>query len=331
METHYINHLLILEVAHDDDEFVLPDMQGHAIAVRGVRTPPAITARSGQDLAPTLGSADGVFYRTDRRVIDSATTADMADWIDLTAPVPRGVDSTTLVFRLRNSLLNTTLLYDVMLAPAGARALDWLGAGLARISTAVELGRWYERRANLHVLVWRDGAYREAGVVYDSGPIFWHDVAAVIPARPGETSLRIRLSSVADQYRIDRIGVASAAREIIPRTIEISDVTGSDGRPDTEARKSLRDPDDRYLQTNPGQRFFADFNVGRAADGKRRTFLLSSQGYYTEWIRGAWIQTAPAKEPFAPSDDTLLDALRQWAAMRESFEERFVKDRVPVQ
>ena len=96
------------------------------------------------------------------------------------------------------------------------------------------------------------------------------------------------------------------------------------------ARESLSAPDDRYLQTGPGDRFFVGFKVGTAPPGESRTFLLSSQGYYTEWIRGTWIQSASAKEPFVPSDQALLTGLRAWAAKRESFEERFVKDRVPV-
>jgi len=112
--------------------------------------------------------------------------------------------------------------------------------------------------------------------------------------------------------------------------IQISEVTGSDGRPENTAHDSMSASDTRYLQTNPGQRFFVDFNVGRAPAGQSRTFLLSSQGYYTEWIRGSWIQTASAKEPFTPTDQAILGALQQWAATRESFEARFVKDRVPV-
>jgi hypothetical protein len=330
METHYINHLQLFEVPHAADEFVLPDSRDHPVVVRGIRTPSAIVGRNGQDLRETVGEADGKFYRTDRRLIDSASVEDMDDWIDLTAPVPAGANSATLIFRLRNSLLNTSLLYNEMLAPAGARAIDWLGPGLARISNAVELGRWRERRAGLHISVWRDGAYREAVRIPDSGPIFWHDVAAVIPAQAGETSLRIRLSFLVDQWRIDRIGVASAERDATPRLIQISEVTGSDGRPENAARDSMSAPDDRYLQTSPGQRFFVDFNVGHPPAGESRTFLLSSQGYYTEWIRGAWIQAASTKEQFKPTDDELPAALRRWAATRESFEERFVKDRVPV-
>ena len=276
METHYINHLQIFEVNHAAGEIVLPDLQDHPIAVRGIHVPTTIASRSGEDLRGTLGAADDRFYRSDPRVI------------------------------------------------------DWLGDGLGRISTAVELGRWYERRAGLHISVWRDGAYREVARIPDSGPIFWHDVAAAIPVLPGETSLRVRLSFIADYWRIDRVGVAETARQAVPRVIEISSVSGSDGRAEDSARDSMSAPDDRYLQTSPGQRFFADFNVGRAAAGQQRTFLLSSQGYYTEWIRGAWIQTATAKTPFAPTDDAVLAALRQWPAARESFEERFFKNRVPV-
>jgi hypothetical protein len=152
----------------------------------------------------------------------------------------------------------------------------------------------------------------------------------VIPAQEGEKSLRIRLSFLADHWRFDRIGVASAERAPVPRVIQISEVTGSDGRPENTARESLSRADDHYLQTNPGQRFLAVFNVGGETAGQARTFLLSSQGYYTEWIRGAWIQTASAKQPFTPTDQAILGALRQWGATRESFEARFVKDRVPV-
>ena len=330
METHYINHLQIFEVDHSADEFVLPDAQGHPMVVRDVRTPEVIKDRIGHDLQAVLSATDNKFYRTDQSIIESATIDDMDDWIDLKLDLPQGADATTLVFRLRNSLLATTLLYDVMLGPAGARAIDWLGTGLSQISTAVELGRWHQRRAGLHVSVYRDGAFTEVVRIPNSGPIYWHDVAAVIPVQSGETSLRIRLSFLADEWRIDRVGVASEAREAVLRTIPISEVTDSAGHSKSETLDSLYSPDDRYLQTSPGQRFFASFRVGSASPGQSQTFLLSSQGYYTEWIRGTWIQTATAKEPFAPTDEALLSTLRKWVAIREAFEQRFFKNRVPV-
>lgn len=330
METHYINHIQLFEVRHSEDEFVLPDSQGQPVAVRGVRTPKDIRSRNGQELISTVGAPDNVAYKTDGSVIDGATQNDLNDWIDFTAPVADGAGSTTLVFRVRNSLLSTTLLYEVMLAPAGAHAIDWLGSGLAKISTAVELGRWHQRMAGMHISVWRDGAYQEVTRIPDSGPISWHDVAAVIPAQKGEKSLRIRLSFLADHWRFDHVGVATAEREPVARVVPLSTVIGSNGIAEEEARRNMVASDDRYLQTNPGNRFFAEFNVGANGVGESRTFLLSSQGYYIEWIRGEWIKTSATKESFKPSDQAIVVALRKWSASREIFEARFRKDRVPV-
>jgi hypothetical protein len=330
METHYINHLQLLEVSHAADELVLPDEQGHPLIVGRIVPVEAAVSRDGQDLRATLGAADDNVYSTDRHIIDSAQATDMNDWIDIEATVPAGAKSVALVFRLRNSLLNTVLLYDMMLGRAGARALDWLATDLARISTAVELGRWYQQRAGLHISMWDGGGYREVTRVPDSGPIFWHDSAVVVPVRSGETSLRLRLSFVADQWRIDRVGIASSVREAMPRAIGIAEVKDADERINNEAAESLRAPDERYLQTTPGQRFFVSFNTGPAPAGLSRTFLLSSQGYYIEWIRGSWIQKASASRPFVPNDDAMLEALRQWSAERTSFEQEFMSARVPV-
>jgi hypothetical protein len=330
METHYINHLQLLDVRHAIDETVLPDMQGRPVIVGGIATPATIVDRAGRDLRTTLAVADDKAYRTDQPAIEAAVASDMDQWIDLTLPVPIDADTTTLVFRMRNSLLSTVLLYDVMLGSTGANALDWLGEGLANISTAVELGRWYQRRAGLHISVWKDGSYQEVARVPDSGPITWHDVAAIIPVVRGEPTMRVRLSFLADHWRIDRVGVAASVRPVDPKVVPIAQVTNSRGEIEMEALARLSAPDDEYLQTNPGQRFVARFDAGPAPAGLSRTFLLSSQGYYIEWVRGEWIKTASVPEPFAPSDEGLLIALHKWSGIRETFEERFVRSRVPV-
>jgi len=191
------------------------------------------------------------------------------------------------------------------------------------------LGRWHQKRAGLHISIWRDGGYQAIARIPDSGPISWHDVAISIPVQPQETSLRVRLSFLADHWRFDRIGVASSTRTVTPRAVPISEVRESNDGQQPEGRMNMSSPDNRYLQTNPGQRFFVAFNVGSRSD-KSRTFLLSSLGYYIEWIRGSWIQTASADGPFQPTDESLLSALNKWRSDREAFEKRFREARVPV-
>jgi hypothetical protein len=330
METHYINHLQLVEVQHAPGEAVLPDAQSGLLALGGLHAAPRAISRRGRDVTSLLAGADDAFYATDRAALDKVSPADLDDWIDLTVPVPQGARTAALAFRMRNSLLNTVLLYNVMLAPAGAGALGWMGGNLENISTAVELGRWHQRRAGLHISVWDRGEFREVVRVPDSGPISWHDIAAVVPVPAGETSLRVRLSFLTDHWRIDRVGVSTDVRTASTRIVPLSAVDGSTGRPDAEALTSLSSPDERYLQTNPGDHFYARFATGAAPAGKERAFLLSSQGYYTEWIRGSWLKDATVAAPFAPSDAQILTALEKWRGMRDSFEQQFFRNRVPV-
>jgi len=66
METHYINHLQLLEVRHAIDETALPDTQGRPVVVGGITTPATIVDRAGRDLRATLAVADDKAYRTEQ-------------------------------------------------------------------------------------------------------------------------------------------------------------------------------------------------------------------------------------------------------------------------
>ena len=136
METHYINHLQVLEVEHETDEVVLPDPEGRAVVVGGLATPDSMTDSTGKDVLGILRRADDRFYIADRDRVENVTIQKMEDWIDIQATLPEGSAEAALVLRLRNSLLSTVLLYNEMLAPMGAAALDWLGGNLSEIRTS---------------------------------------------------------------------------------------------------------------------------------------------------------------------------------------------------
>jgi len=330
LETHYINHLQVFEVRHDGSESVVPDEAGAPLVV-GPRSP-ALTARSraGLDVARALAEADGLASRSDAARLASVRAGDVEDWIDVTFPAPEGGgDQAALVLRARSSLLNTVLFYDVMLADAGPRALDWLG-GLERISNAVEFGRFCRKYLGLRVLEWRDGEYRPLAQVPDPGPIAWHDVAVSVPVRPGQDEIRLRLAFLTDAWRIDQVALARSARRGTPRVVPVAEVTGSTGQLEPQALRSLQAPDNDYLKTTPGQRFFVRFDPRPLARGERRTLLLSSQGYYTEWVRGEWLRAGREPRVFVPGEDALVDAIGRWRGKQAFLEARFETLRVPV-
>jgi hypothetical protein len=254
----------------------------------------------------------------------------MEDYIDLVVPRPDGVDSVAIVLRMRNSLLNTILFYDYMLAKPGARSLDWMEEDLGRIGPTVALGRWYNGRLGMRVSVQGENGWELVSKLSDYGPIAWRDVATVIPVRGSGDSVRVRLSFIADQWRIDKLSVATSVRRPPSRQIEARSAEEATGKSAGVALRALRSADEEYLQTSPSQRFTINFDVGHGT-GEPRTFMLVSQGYYTEWVRGSWMKGMRDTVAFRPEDTTLVRALRTWRVEKDSMEKQFYRSRIPVQ
>jgi len=329
LETHYINHMQLVEVRHAEAEAVMPGPSGGALVVGPRVRARAAVSRDGADLAPTLALSDGEASRASAMRLAAAGASDLDDWIDVTFDAPPGSERAALVLRARSSLLNTVLFYDVMLADAGFHAVDWM-AGLERISNAVELGRFFRKHMGLRVLELRDGRYREVARVPDPGPIAWHDVAVSVPLRPGQREVRLRLESVADAWRIDSVALAGSVRRAAPRVYPVAAAVGARGDAEPAAMRSLRTADRDYLRTSPGQRVVLRFDPAPLAPGERRTFLLASQGYYTEWLRGDWLRASREPRVFVPGEAALVEALSRWREQQAFMEARFETLRVPV-
>jgi hypothetical protein len=163
----------------------------------------------------------------------------------------------------------------------------------------------------------------------DAGPIAWRTVTAVVPV-PRDDSLRIRLSFVADQWRINSVAVATSVRRVNPRIVPITEIIGPDNRSDSAARAAMRDVDLRHLQTLPGDRMTARFDVGLPPSDSSRTFLVASHGYYIEWMRAEWLRGARRTAAFVPSDSSLAVAIDRWRTVQGDFERRFEATRIPV-
>lgn len=328
LETHYINQLELLEVTHARGEMAVPDQKGHPLALGSGRIPATIIDRSGRNIAATVRAIDEEVFTTLPARLASVGATDLDDHIDVAFRPPTGTDSVVVMLDMRNSLLNTVLLYDHMLGAPGIKSLDFLGNDLNRIAGAVDLGRWYADNMGMRVSV-RDGnSYRSVARLGDSGPIAFHRLGVVVPAiRGGDDSVRVRLSFVADNWRVDEISIAERWRRPSARTVILSRVQTTDPEQADGAAGALREPDEDYLITMPGQAFTAEFDVGRNDTRSERTWFAVSQGYYTEWVRGEWIKNASGK-PFAPTNEALVEAVRGWQSKQAAMEKHFYSQRI---
>jgi hypothetical protein len=213
-----------------------------------------------------------------------------------------------------------------MLAAPGGRSIDWLQRDMHRIAPMIRFGQWYRNNFGLRVWV-RDGRrYRQIERHPTYGPVAWREAATVVPVLE-QDSLRVRLTFTADEWRIDRVALAPDFARARPRLISVTKVRAETDSLSTLARRNLRAADERYVVTQPGERFWMTFDAGRAPDSTR-TFLLASQGYYIEWIRGGWL--GGSRTTFKPSASSLEEALRLWATQRDSADAKFYSTRIPM-
>ncbi len=336
LETHFINHIELLAVKRPVGAVIVPDQSGKLVSVSDIHPVAVARDRAGRDVSATLASNDGALFATAPAVVNAAHAGDLDDWIDLeTDALPAG-DSIAVVLRLRNSLLNTVLLYDGILG--GHDAADWLTTGMQQIGTALDLSRWYTRTMGMHITV--DGVAlptataREHARLGDVGPIAFRDVAIVLP-RPAKAAknVRVRLRFVADDWRIDRAQFAGVVSRPVPVSIPLARVIapnpakGGPATLDTAAVRALGDADNDYLETRPGQRMTLEFAT--KADSST-TYLIAWQGWYREWIRGSWLAEPTRAKPWVPGDSAVSIALTRWRAKRDGFERAFYSSRIPV-
>lgn len=327
LETHFINHLELLAVGHAPDEWVTTDGEGRPLAVRTLASPLRARDRAGRNVLPEVRAHDGRVFTTDARTLAAAGADDLDDWIDLDVRVPAGTDSVAVAFRMRNSLLATVLLYDMMLGDQGTRSLDWMARDLTRIGPAMEVATWARQHLGMRLQVWDGNAYQSAGRIGDAGPVAWKDVVTVVPTL-GRELVRVRLRFAADNWRIDRIATTAAWRRLAPTTVPLAAVYNGAGRRDSVARAALVAPDELYVESTSGRWLRAEF-VAPTGLGERQTYFLASQGYYLEWLRRDWIAGRDSTA-FTPGPATLQEAMRRWQSSLNDTERRFYATRVPV-
>lgn len=329
-ETHYINHFELLEVRHGALQEAYANEEGRLLLVGDFADATSATDRDGSDRLGELSARDGVAFSSSDGRIRAATEEDYRDHIDLVFPQPDS-RSAALVLRLRNSLLNTILFYDLMLASQGAEALDWLGAGMANIGDAVELGRWFQETMGLQISVLGQEGWERVAHLSDTGPLAWDEVAVRLPVPEGD-DLRVRLSFLADEWRIDFAGLAGEVESVEPTVASFARVAPLGGAHDPELAAKIALADEDYLATGPAAAFSLESEPLGAHSNDERTFFLSSQGYYTEWIRPDWIRSARSNgfEEFKPTGETIVRLMERWLEVKDEFEKSFFATRIPV-
>jgi hypothetical protein len=327
LETHYINHVEMLAVAHAAGETVMTDAKGRPLVLRSLQAPLAVTDNTGLRVDEAVATADGAAWRASDERLRTVSHDDFGDSLTLTFDTPADGQG-ALVLRLRNSLLNTVLLYDVMLGGQGFRALDWMGKDLTQLRDRWELARWYRKTMGLHVSVQVGDRWKNVASFDDTGPIAWKDITVALP-RTRSSTTTVRLSFVSDNWRIDHAALATLVRVGEFERVPLQEITDALDTRHLAAERDLADDDDRYVITQPGDHLRFAFDADALRQNEQHTFFLSARGYYIEWMRRDWLQTTTA-DAFEPNDAAIVAALGRWRSQRDTLRAQFDATRINV-
>lgn len=328
LETHYINHMELLEVIHNSNTRVISANDKSVLEIGEFVDPVSVHDSHGKDLHKILADTDSLAY--DFTFQDNATFTEVKwDSIDLVFP-PTDSDSGALYINLRNSLFTTVLLYDYLFGSQGVNSLDWISNELATVSGAVALGDFNHTYMGLRIEKRMDNVYKQIGRIQNTGPIAWREIAVPVSMMPGD-SLHLRLKFLSDSWRINEIKLAAHAEPVDVRYIPIHKMYDTNGNSTPEKVELLQGGDDRYVVTYPGDRFTISFETGTVPDGKKAGYLLSGQGYYIEWIRDHWLDNIKSGTPIEYSGDLIRLAQQKWQKDKEEFEKQFFQQKIPVQ
>ena len=96
LETHFINHLELMQVKHSANEEVVPDQTGEPLAISRDDLNASIIDRAGRDISSTVRASDSDVFSTVDARLASVTAEDLDDYIDITVDAPATQDTVAL-------------------------------------------------------------------------------------------------------------------------------------------------------------------------------------------------------------------------------------------
>jgi hypothetical protein len=296
-ETQYVDAVSLLAVDHAPGTAIVPSASGQIHVLGDVQPPRAATDLAGRTVLDLVAASDErVWSGSPFNVGDGP----VRDGIVMDFARPAGATSATLSFRVQNTVW-ASYLQGQMLALQG-RDLD---AWYAKLNTsAVDRRRLYQamvREGMLRLEVWTGDGWRDAGHVWEVGPVVPREQAVALDLQgTPEGTLRVRATSTVGLWIVDSVAADFAAAAPV-RVTELTPRRAFRVRDGADRRAALASVDsDRVAMASGDDDFELEFDAPPVAPGLTRSVIVKASGYYT-------IHATPTGDPNPELIERLLD------------------------
>ena len=335
LETHYINKLSLIAVNHSASTQIFPLNNGGFVSTSKLQQPAKAFNSIGENILPLVRNSDEHWYRSTKNMVRKLNEGVYSDWVEVLLKVPEETSSIKLVLRLKNTLLSTILFYDVVLASQGLRALEWTEKINTDQRYAAQFNALFKSYSGIRVMTEINGTWTEQTVIGDIGPIAWKYTAVEIPV-DGMTNgeVRVRLQFFPDNFMIDYVAFEtndSSSESFSVKAYQPKEIYDDAGLLRNDVLDLVADDDERFLVTSPGESYHFIYDIPPESDYETTVFL-QSKGYYTEWIRGEWLNNKETGYRFNlfDVDKAIIQLGKSWLENRDIIEKEFFKARIPL-
>lgn len=324
LETHLINKFHLIAAEHPTGTKIYPTIDNNLAIITQQNTISKAYNKNGIDVTSLLMHDDSDYYRSGVKSVSELKNGVSFDWIDLELPVKNNVPA-KMILKYRNTLLSTTLLYDVVIGSQGIDGLNWTNKMNNDKAYAQQFKMIYDHFSGIKIKVLINNVWVEIGKFKDAGPLNWKYLVAELPVN-SSVPLLVRLEFIPDNFMIDYVGfdTTQCTNQISTSIIDPTKILDGNENCSESLLTYINKDDSSYLKTEPGDSYVFCYSVTRKSNSEQ-TFLISSKGYYNEWIRGSWINNSNTTYSFNLYDinGTLSQLADSWIENSDLLEREF--------
>lgn len=339
-ETHYINlmELIVADYPESYEAFPMnrqfPESKRQILLLGEESELTGAETRDGENVLSLIKERDQSWYQSDVAAVEALTSVVSKDWIDVTVVAPESADSMVVAIRFRNTLFHTVEFYDLVLGAQGAESLDWIGVEMADSKYASSVYQQYRKYFGLQANLWTGETFEEVAFIDDTGPIAWRKVAFKV-AVPDAKEILLRFSFLPDHVMLDWVSVSfQICNDFTVQTGVCSSLERIGENAAILPADLIQERDSAYLVSQPSDSYMLTFDVGRQPENSDRAYFLHSGGFYIEWIRQAWLNSASdesVEATFKLDDAAISHAASMWLKKKSLYEAMFYSTKIVVE
>jgi len=282
LETHCIREVKLLAFPKQNDEQIYHSIKDKFLLAKNIY-PLAYAETESTNATPLLVHDD----RLERFSLADSTNINSKEEIILYFENINNSDNLGLITNFRQTIMTTYFIYSAM-GYMGDEVSDYFAKMETDPSIMQKLNNGMKKElGGIDCYVFINNKWEFQGSLNETGPIAIN--RQIIPFKANTSNiekLKVKLVLNKGLWRLDYLALTNIVKEVEPIVLSPYQIIKNDFE-DKSSLYTLNDST-KHLVSMPGDNFKLHFKIPK--DNQQYDIMLSSTGYYLEWMRHEWLK-----------------------------------------